>query len=159
MSASTLKCRYCKERKQRDTMIRTGDGGAFCNIEHAMEYGKAKSAKNRQAAERRKAREQRERVRGNDLGHQIELTQKAFNAMIRELDKHLPCVSCGKSAGHYTLTAGHYQTVGAHPELRFDARNCHAQCSGCNSGVQRFAKGDKASTRQKFTATLVKRYG
>jgi len=158
MSASTLKCRHCKERKQRDTMIRV-PLGAFCDLDCASQYAIAKSSREREAAEKRKAREKREAVRGNDLSHQTELTQKAFNALIRELDKHLPCVSCGKPAGQYTLTAGHYQTVGAHPELRFDPRNCHGQCGGCNSGVQRYAKGDKASTRQKFTATLVRRYG
>ncbi len=158
MSASTLKCRHCKQRKPRDSMLKV-PLGAFCDTQCATGYAIEKVAKERQAARRKQHYEAKQRLRGDSLPHQLELTQKAFNAMIRELDKHLPCVSCGKPAGQYTLTAGHYQTVGAHPELRFDARNCHGQCSGCNSGVQRFAKGDKASTRQKFTATLVERYG
>ena len=132
--------------------------GAFCDSSCASTYAIAKSTKDRQVKAKRKNREAKDLLRANHLPHQIELTQKAFNALIRELDKDQSCVSCGKPAGHYNLTAGHFQTVGAHPELRFDARNCHGQCSGCNSGVQRYAKGDRASTRQKFIATLVDRY-
>lgn len=172
MSASTLKCRHCKKRKPRESMLKV-PLGAFCDTYCASQYAIAKTTKEREKAERQRAREEKRQSKelkrqayqvkqkrlGSNLSHQIDLTQQAFNAMIRELDKHLPCVSCDKPAGQYNLTAGHYQTVGAHPELRFDARNCHAQCSGCNSGVQRFAKGDRASTRQKFTATLVERYG
>ncbi|WP_051299098.1 recombination protein NinG [Marinobacterium litorale] len=158
MTTATLKCRHCKERKPRETMLKVPIG-AFCDGECARQYAIAKVSKDRQADKRRKHREAKDRLRGDSLPHQLELTQKAFNAMIRELDKDQPCVSCGKPAGQYTLTAGHYQTVGAHPELRFDPRNCAGQCSGCNSGVQRYAKGDKASTRQKFTAELVRRYG
>jgi hypothetical protein len=133
--------------------------GAFCDAHCASFYSLNKVAKERKVKEGREIRAAKARLRSDSVPHQLGLTQNAFNAMIRELDKHLPCVSCGKPAGQYTLTAGHYQTVGAHPELRFDARNCHGQCGGCNSGVQRYAKGDKASTRQKFTATLAKRYG
>lgn len=105
------------------------------------------------------ARKQRKAHRDNDLKHQTELTQKAFNWMIRALDAFRGCVSCGKPSGSYTLTAGHFRTVGSHPELRFDPRNCHGQCSGCNKGQQRKYKGDNATTRQKFEAELFHRYG
>lgn len=158
MTTATLKCRHCKQRKHRESMLKV-PLGAFCDSQCAAGYAIDKVSKDRQATKRRKVREAKDRLRGDSLPHQLELTQKAFNAMIRELDKHQPCVSCGKPAGQYVLTAGHFQTVGAHPELRFDARGCHGQCGGCNSGVQKFAKGDKASTRQKFTAELVRRYG
>lgn len=158
MPTKTLKCRYCGERKERDEMIKV-PLGAFCSWDHATQYGIDKARKAADKAKRAKTRQRRDKLRGNSLPHQLELTQKAFNAMIRELDKTQPCVSCGKPAGTYTLTAGHYNTVGAHPEQRFDPRNCYAQCSGCNSGVQRFAKGDKATTRKKFTEEVARRYG
>lgn len=59
-------------------------------------------------------------------------TQVAFNAWIRLRDAHLPCVSCGRNhEGQWH--AGHYRTVGACPELRFDPRNVHKQCQPCNT--------------------------
>lgn len=158
MTTATLKCRHCKERKPRDSMLKV-PLGSFCDSQCASLYGIAKSGKQQLKKKRSEAwKAKRDRL-SNDLSHQISITQDAFNRMIRELDKHLPCVSCSKPAGTYALTAGHYLTVGAHPELRFDARNCHGQCSGCNSGVQRFAKGDKSSTKAKFTAEIARRYG
>lgn len=58
--------------------------------------------------------------------------QTAFNAYIRERDAHLPCISCGRHhEGQYH--AGHYLSVGAHPELRFHEDNNHKQCSPCNN--------------------------
>ena len=59
-------------------------------------------------------------------------TQAAFNEYIRLRDIHLPCISCGRyHDGQYH--AGHYRTVGAHPELRFEELNVHKQCSVCNN--------------------------
>jgi len=58
--------------------------------------------------------------------------QQAFNAWIRERDYAEPCISCGRHhVGKYD--AGHYLTVGAHPELRFHPENCHKQCAPCNN--------------------------
>lgn len=58
--------------------------------------------------------------------------QTSFNRYIRERDNHLPCISCNRHhSGQYH--AGHYRTVGAHPELRFSEINCHKQCAPCNN--------------------------
>lgn len=58
--------------------------------------------------------------------------QQAFNAWIRQRDADLPCISCGREHdGQWH--AGHYLTVGARPELRFDPRNVHKQCQPCNT--------------------------
>lgn len=58
--------------------------------------------------------------------------QAAFNAWIRERDIGLPCVSCGR---HHNgqWHAGHYRTVGANPELRFEPLNVWRQCAPCNN--------------------------
>ena len=58
--------------------------------------------------------------------------QAAFNAWVRERDKGLPCISCGKSSG-CKVNAGHYLSRGARPELRYEPLNCHLQCEKCNS--------------------------
>ncbi len=58
--------------------------------------------------------------------------QAVFNKFIRTRDDLQPCISCGRHhSGQYH--AGHYKTVGANPELRFDERNCHKQCAPCNN--------------------------
>ena len=76
--------------------------------------------------------------------------QKCFNAFIRERDKHDPCISCGRfHTGQYH--AGHYRTVGAHPELRFDELNVHKQCSVCNN--------HKSGNIVEYRINLVKKIG
>lgn len=58
--------------------------------------------------------------------------QQAFNEWVRLRDAALPCVSCGRHhEGQYH--AGHYRTVGANPELRFEPLNVHKQCAPCNN--------------------------
>jgi len=58
--------------------------------------------------------------------------QTEFNKFIRLRDMDKPCISCGRHHdGQYH--AGHYRTVGAHPELRFTETNCHKQCAPCNN--------------------------
>lgn len=58
--------------------------------------------------------------------------QAAFNAYIRERDRDLPCISCGRHhKGQYH--AGHFRSVGAQPALRFNENNVHKQCAPCNN--------------------------
>lgn len=58
--------------------------------------------------------------------------QTAFNAWVRERDALLPCISCGRHHdGQYH--AGHYRTVGANPEIRFEPMNVWKQCAPCNN--------------------------
>jgi len=60
--------------------------------------------------------------------------QKVFNEFIRLRDKEFPCISCGKGAGVTgKWNAGHYHSVGARGDLRFNEDNCHKQCEYCNS--------------------------
>lgn len=55
-----------------------------------------------------------------------------FNKFIRIRDEAEPCISCQRHHnGQYH--AGHFRTVKAAPELRFNELNCHKQCSVCNN--------------------------
>lgn len=57
--------------------------------------------------------------------------QKVFNTYIRERDLKKPCISCDKQlVGKFD--AGHYFTVGAYPNIRFNEDNVHGQCVECN---------------------------
>jgi hypothetical protein len=58
--------------------------------------------------------------------------QAEFNRYIKLRDIRLPCIACGRHhEGQWH--AGHYLSVGAHPELRFDERNAYRCCQPCNT--------------------------
>ncbi len=60
--------------------------------------------------------------------------QNNFNRYIRMRDLGQPCISCQR---HYVgkWNAGHYKSVGANLELRFEPLNCHLQCEPCNTSL------------------------
>lgn len=112
------------------------DSQAVCGeIECAIAYGKSEKGRaiaGKALAEvgRRKIKVRKEKLK-NRADH-LRDTQVAFNAWIRARDADLPCISCGRHhEGQYH--AGHYRTVGANPELRFEPLNAWKQCAPCNN--------------------------
>ncbi|MGY2171838.1 recombination protein NinG [Pseudomonas gingeri] len=67
--------------------------------------------------------------------------QAAVNEYVRLRDAHLPCISCDSTPTDNDLMtgsrwdAGHYRSVGACPELRFEPLNIHRQCVKCNRNL------------------------
>ena len=67
--------------------------------------------------------------------------QAAVNEYVRLRDAHLPCISCDSTPNDNDLMtgsrwdAGHYRSVGACPELRFEPSNIHRQCVKCNRNL------------------------
>lgn len=125
------KCRYCKDElpKVKDCeSIYQAKG--FCDADHMAIHGLNKFKANKEKAERKAQRERREAIKTrSDYAREA---QAAFNRFIRLRDAERPCISCGRHhSGQYH--AGHYRTVGGHPELRFNELNCHKQCSVCNN--------------------------
>lgn len=115
-----------------------------CSLKCAIELGQ-------QAVKRKDRRERRERlVAIRSRRDWARLAQSTFNAYIRARDYGKGCVSCGRSTGA-KINAGHYRTVGAAPQLRFDESNCHAQCEHCN----RYKSGNLVEYRVR----LVERIG
>ena len=104
-----------------------------CSITCAIainETNKARASRDEAKQERAARRAARERIKTK--GDYMRETQAAFNEWIRERDRDLPCVSCGRfHQGQWH--AGHYRTVGANPELRFNPLNVHKQCAPCNN--------------------------
>ncbi len=79
--------------------------------------------------------------------------QTAFNAYIRARDRGKSCISCGLSEAELAINSlikmvcGHYLSVGACPELRYDENNAHLQCTRCNGGAGKYGKfNNKAKT-------------
>lgn len=103
-----------------------------CAPECAIAYvnlRKAKLEKQKQAKEASLTRQQL--INLKPLKYWIDKAQKAVNDYVRERDRDLPCISCGRHhKGQYH--AGHYLSTKANPELRFDTSNIHKQCYVCN---------------------------
>lgn len=128
------KCRACREpyTPARTTQVACSPRCALNLAGQEREKreraeAKARRARNREALERLKTR-----------SDHIKEAQAAFNAWVRERDHGRPCISCGSTPSNAGLItgsrwdAGHYRSVGACPELRFEPLNCHAQCVKCN---------------------------
>lgn len=129
MANSKKKCRHCKQHTSHYIQAPLG---AFCDSKCATAHAMEKQQQKREKDFKKRTRELKTKVRDNDRGYWLKQAQAAFNAFIRVRDEKEPCISCGRHHdGQYH--AGHYRTVGAHPELRFDELNCHKQCSVCNN--------------------------
>jgi len=106
-----------------------------CGVKCALEL--AKQPANQQVArkaiadrERREIQVQKQKLKSR--ADYMREAQTAFNQWVRLRDDGLPCISCGRHhEGQYH--AGHYRTVGANPELRFEPLNVHKQCAPCNN--------------------------
>lgn len=132
------RCKICRE-----WFIPKQSFQNWCSPEHGFELSEQRKNKDREKAlaklkkeKQKKEREAKDKLKARKLAvkplsYFTKQAQAAFNAFIRERDKDDPCISCGRfhNGKH---DAGHYRTVGANPELRFDEDNCHKQCVPCN---------------------------
>jgi len=136
MANTKKKCRHCKAFALVETGV-TVLLGFYCTKEHALDHQHAKAmaavskirAKAIQLAKKDiKARKQAIK----SLGELHKEAQPEFNRYIRLRDRGQPCISCQR---HHTgqIHAGHYRSVGAAAELRYDESNVHAQCAPCNN--------------------------
>lgn len=123
----------------------------FCSMEHAVSWAKTQQDK-RKAKEKTEAkRKDREKLKSlKTRSEWLKEAQTVFNKYIRLRDANLPCVSCGRfHQGQWH--AGHYLSVGAHPELRFNELNVWRQCQPCNAHLS----GNQINYRKE----LVRRIG
>ena len=119
------KCRSCEE-----LFIAMRPFQSVCSPICALRMARDKLSKECQKERRAEYKAAKEKLKTR--ADYLKECQQAFNAWIRERDYAEPCISCGR---HHTgqYHAGHYLTVGAHPELRFHPDNCHKQCAPCNN--------------------------
>ena len=121
------------------------DTQAVCGeIECAIAYGQSEKG---QATARKaladfgrreiKVRKEKLKTRADHLRE----AQAAVNEYVRLRDAHMPCISCDSMPNDSDLItgsrwdAGHYRSVGACPELRFEPLNIHRQCVKCNRNL------------------------
>lgn len=121
-------CTVCKKLFERRSTLHIVCSYP-CTVK--LNASKARLAKLAVALDKRQTRAQLEALKPR--AKWLSEAQASFNAFIRARDARQPCISCNKPAdapGYWD--AGHYLTVGARPELRFNEDNCHRQCVKCN---------------------------
>ena len=142
------RCPHCKRKM---------DAGQRIHPACIDDYAQAQAAKSARASAKRatmaakvdKALTRQKRESLKSKAQHAKDAQQAFNAFIRERDADQPCISCGRwHTGQYH--AGHYLSVGAHPELRFEESNVHKQCAPCNTHLS----GNAVLYRQGLIARL-----
>lgn len=104
----------------------------MCCLECAQNHARIVSGKRKaveQAQERKATKERLETLKSK--AQIAKAAQDAVNAYIRARDAGQPCISCGTLTAE-VYQAGHFLSVGARPELRFEFDNIHAQCVQCN---------------------------
>nr|WP_315448026.1 recombination protein NinG [uncultured Pseudomonas sp.] len=121
------------------------DGQAVCGeIECAIAHGqseKGRAIAGKALAEvgRREIKIRKEKLKSK--ADHLREAQTAVNEYVRLRDAHLPCISCDSMPNDNDLMtgsrwdAGHYRSVGACPELRFEPLNIHRQCVKCNRNL------------------------
>lgn len=125
------RCRYCSTLYKPARAMQPGRvcNDPECQAKFALD-AIAKQRTARLKVERKATREAKEKLKTRS--DYIKEAQIAVNAYRRELLKDEPCISCGRHhSGQYH--AGHYISVGSHPELRFEELNIWKQCQPCNT--------------------------
>lgn len=119
-----------------------------CGIGCAQKHAENERIATYEKTLRKSNREARAKLKGRR--EWLKEAQNAFNRYIRLRDSNEPCISCGRyHDGQYH--AGHYRTVGANPELRFEELNTHKQCAPCNN--------HKSGNIVEYRINLVKKIG
>lgn len=114
------KCVSCKDKftPQNNTQV-------VCSIACSIQFMKSKKANDWQ--KEKKVLKEKLMTKSDYLN----ICQKVFNTYIRTRDKDKNCISCNKKlVGKYD--AGHFFSVGAYPNLRFNENNVFGQCVHCN---------------------------
>ena len=147
----TYKCKACKSPYIKRNSWQTICESVDCVIEIAV--------KNQAARKKVERKETKAKIKVlTDTKPKLtKAAQIAFNAYIRARDYGQPCISCdnpinwGSGATGGVCDCGHWLSVGARVNLRFNEDNAHAQCKYCNNQLS----GNAANYR----IGLVKRIG
>jgi hypothetical protein len=162
MANSKDKCKECKNWFRPATMIITPNG-KFCTHPCLFKWiseQREKTYRRKLAKERAKARrdekaarsahtKRRKAVRRRTDWYQI--LQDLVNQWVLYRDRGKGCVTC-RTQKDKKFDAGHFLSVGAHKDTRFDPLNIHGQCSvNCNQ----YGRG----MPKEYEAWMIEEYG
>ncbi|KAA8563224.1 hypothetical protein FX985_03292 [Pseudomonas extremaustralis] len=136
------KPKKCRIATCRALFVPSRMGQAVCSPACAMIDAPRHQPKARKALadiERKDIKIRKEKLKSR--ADHLREAQAAVNEYVRLRDAHLPCISCDSTPNDNDLMtgsrwdAGHYRSVGACPELRFEPMNIHRQCVKCNRNL------------------------
>lgn len=119
------KCKNCGVTFEKKRPLQSA-----CSPICAFEWAKKLKEKKESKEWKERKREMQEELK--TLSDYKKDLQIVFNKFIRLRDTGEPCISCGNPHPK-KINAGHYKSVGSHPELRFEELNAHSQCEYCNT--------------------------
>lgn len=147
------KCRTCGTRYEPTRPLQTACGLACAIIQNNQAKLKKEAKEDKAKREKLKSRAQ-----------WLKEAQVVFNRYIRARDAEQTCICCGRTGGNEAWVpggvwdAGHYLSVGSHPELRFNENNCHKQLKLCNAGAGKYA-GKNHTVSQAYRIRLIEKIG
>lgn len=136
------KPKTCKNPACRASFVPQRLGQNVCNYTCGLaikDVHQEKARKSLAQVERREIKVCKEKLKSRS--DHLREAQAAVNEYVRLRDAHLPCISCDSTPNDNDLMtgsrwdAGHYRSVGACPELRFEPLNIHRQCVKCNRNL------------------------
>jgi hypothetical protein len=142
MEKKAPKPKVCKNPACKTSFVPQRLGQAVCNYACGLAIKDVNQEKARKAlaqVERKEIKVRKERLKSR--ADHLREAQTAVNEYVRLRDAHLPCISCDSMPNDNDLMtgsrwdAGHYRSVGACPELRYEPLNIHRQCVKCNRNL------------------------
>lgn len=150
MQRQQKKCKNCNQDfRPFSTLENT------CSPKCKRELAEKRAQKREESAKRKREISKVSIIR-DDIEHEerkaiIVAAQRVTNRLVKLRDWGKTCISCGKPH-KADFEAGHFHSVGAHPELRLMMKNIHGQCSECNHEFN-------TELKDKYACQIVKRYG
>jgi hypothetical protein len=127
MTTRAKKCKACGI-----SYITTRPLQKACSLPCALILGKQKTEQDKKKQERiGRAADKKKLESLKPKIYWEKLAERYVNHLVIVRDRYKPCISCGRfhqGDNH----AGHFLSVGSHPEIRYDLRNIHKQCKPCN---------------------------
>ena len=146
------RCKQCKESELKPARqcVDIVEKKGFCSIECLASMARDKRFAAEAKKEKNKHLARKKALTDSSIKDQKPLAQRQFNRYIRLYRYHVKgdrnCISCGRheseiqDRGFGKFDCGHFQGVGAFPELRFCEDNAYLQCKSCNGGSGKYAK-------------------
>jgi hypothetical protein len=136
------KPKTCKNPGCKTSFVPQRLGQEVCNYTCGLaikDVNQERARKSLAQIERKEIKVRKEKLKSR--ADHLREAQTAVNEYVRLRDAHLPCISCDSMPSDHDLItgsrwdAGHYRSVGACPELRFEPLNIHRQCVKCNRNL------------------------
>ncbi|MCE0464883.1 recombination protein NinG [Pseudomonas uvaldensis] len=152
----------CRVSTCRASFVPRASFQTWCSPDCGVVIARAKAEKKRKSlaqVERREIKIRKEKLKTR--ADHLREAQAAVNEYVRLRDAQLPCISCDSMPNDNDLMtgsrwdAGHYRSVGACPELRFEPLNIHRQCVKCNRNLSGNAVEYRIRLVQRIGADLV----